>query len=156
MALVTCPECKQQVSSQAAACPHCGFPLAQSLAPDLGAILCDGPWLAQSGTLVDAQLQAAFFPNRTFQGQTTPDPNRVVGIQLVASASFTGTWQVAGSQLVFEFPLTMASGPAQTQIGIQFTHISQDSLAGVDLFGRPWEWQKLGQSSQRKGRKTRS
>lgn len=27
MALIHCPECKQQVSSFADACPHCGFPL---------------------------------------------------------------------------------------------------------------------------------
>ncbi len=27
MALVTCPECKKQVSSQACSCPNCGFPL---------------------------------------------------------------------------------------------------------------------------------
>jgi hypothetical protein len=147
MALVTCPECQQKVSSQATTCPHCGFPIAQSQAPDLGAILCAGPWLAQSGTLVDAQLQAGFFSNGTFQGRTTPDPNRVVGIQLVTSSSFTGTWQVAGAQLFFEFPLTMGSGPAQTQIAIQFTRISKDALSGVDSFGRPWEWKKRGQSS---------
>ena len=28
MALTTCPECKNSVSSSAAACPHCGYPLA--------------------------------------------------------------------------------------------------------------------------------
>jgi hypothetical protein len=144
MALITCPECSRKVSSQATTCPQCGFPLAQSKAPDLAAILCNGTWLAQSGTLVDAQLVARFSSNYTFQGQTTPDPNRVVGIQLVARANFQGTWQVAGSQLFLEFPLTMASGPAQTQIAMQFTRISNDSLSGVDGFARPWEWRKVG------------
>jgi hypothetical protein len=94
--------------------------------------------------LVDAQLVANFSPNYTFQGQTTPDPNRVVGVQLVARANFHGTWQAAGSQLFLEFPLTMASGPAQTQIAIQFTRISNDALSGVDRFLRPWEWQRVG------------
>lgn len=27
MALIACPECKQQVSNQAASCPHCGMPI---------------------------------------------------------------------------------------------------------------------------------
>ncbi len=141
MALITCPECSSKVSSQAGSCPQCGFPLAEAHAPDLAAILCNGTWLAQSGTLVDAQLVATFSSNGTFQGQTTPDPNRVVGVQLVAQANFRGTWQVSGSQLFIEFPLTMASGPAQTQIAMQFTRVSEDSLSGGDRFLRPWEWQ---------------
>jgi predicted amidophosphoribosyltransferase len=28
MALINCPECKREVSDQAAACPHCGLPIA--------------------------------------------------------------------------------------------------------------------------------
>jgi hypothetical protein len=148
MALITCPECSRKVSSQATTCPQCGFPLAQAQAPDLAAILRNATWLAQSGTLVDAQLIATFSPNYTFQGQTAPDPNRVVGVQLVARAKFQGTWQVAGSQLFLEFPLTMASGPAQTQIAIQFTRISEDVLSGVDRFLRPWEWQRMQQESE--------
>jgi|GEM_PF-2459889 uncharacterized protein with PIN domain len=31
MALIVCPECNQQVSSAAEACPHCGFPIANHL-----------------------------------------------------------------------------------------------------------------------------
>lgn len=27
MALITCPECNQQISDRAASCPHCGYPL---------------------------------------------------------------------------------------------------------------------------------
>src|SRR5262249_10161634 len=147
MSLITCPECSHQVSSQATSCPHCGFPLTQTQGPDLAAILCNGTWLAQSGTLVDAQLLAAFSPNGRFQGQTRPSPNRVAGMQLVAATNFSGTWQVSGSQLFFEFPLTMASGPANTQIAIQFTRIAEDSLSGVDRFLRPWEWQRVQQGS---------
>ena len=30
MAIIFCPECKKEVSDQAASCPHCGFPLHQS------------------------------------------------------------------------------------------------------------------------------
>ena len=30
MALTKCPECSKEVSSQAVACPHCGFPLANA------------------------------------------------------------------------------------------------------------------------------
>jgi len=147
MALITCPECSKKVSNQAASCPQCGFPLAQSQAPDVAAILCSGTWLADSGTLVDAQLIAKFSPNGTFQGQTRPDPNRIVGMQLVAQANFRGTWQVSGPQLFIEFPLTMASGPAMTQIAMQFTRISETALSGVDEFRRPWEWQQVEQRS---------
>jgi hypothetical protein len=92
---------------------------------------------------VDAQLEATFLPNHTFRGETSPDPQRVVGIQLVAATRFTGTWQTAGPQLFLEFPLTMASGPAQTQIAMQFTRISDSALSGIDRFARPWEWQQL-------------
>jgi len=147
MALITCPECSNKVSSRATSCPQCGFPLAQAQAPDLAAILCSGTWLADSGTLVDAQLIAKFSPNGTFQGQTRPDQNRVVGVQLVAQTNFRGTWQVSGPQLFIEFPLTMSSGPAMTQIAMQFTRMSETSLSGVDEFRRPWEWQQVEQQS---------
>ena len=32
MALFNCPECQQQVSTDAHTCPHCGFPIAEKLA----------------------------------------------------------------------------------------------------------------------------
>ena len=31
MAIITCPECKHEVSSLAVSCPHCGFPIAEHL-----------------------------------------------------------------------------------------------------------------------------
>jgi uncharacterized paraquat-inducible protein A len=34
MALIKCPECKAQVSNQAASCPKCGFELKQQGAAD--------------------------------------------------------------------------------------------------------------------------
>lgn len=27
MALINCPECRKQISNQASACPHCGYPI---------------------------------------------------------------------------------------------------------------------------------
>lgn len=33
MALITCPECNASISSEAAACPHCGYPLADTVVP---------------------------------------------------------------------------------------------------------------------------
>jgi hypothetical protein len=33
MALIDCPECGKSVSTQAHACPHCGFPVAEKLSP---------------------------------------------------------------------------------------------------------------------------
>ncbi len=31
MALIQCPECRQQVSDQAIACPHCGYSMAYAM-----------------------------------------------------------------------------------------------------------------------------
>jgi len=144
MALTNCPECGQRVSSQAATCPSCGYPLAQSQQPDLARILCAGAWMAQSGTLVDAVLVATFSPDHNFSGETRPNPARVAGMQIVASTSFQGRWHVVGSQLFFQFPLTTMSGASQTEIAIQFTEVSGKSLVGVDKFARTWEWQRIG------------
>jgi len=44
MALVACPECNQQVSTEAASCPHCGKNLVANPAPGAGA-----PFFAPSG-----------------------------------------------------------------------------------------------------------
>jgi hypothetical protein len=148
MALINCPECNHRVSDQALTCPNCGYPIERSSQPDLERILCAGTWSAESGTLVDAILDATFSSDHSFQGQTRPDPRRVVGLQLVAHARFQGRWQVAGPQLFLDFPLTMASGPAQTQIAIQFNRISDDALSGVDAFLRGWEWRKIAEASQ--------
>lgn len=30
MAIINCPECKNEISSQAINCPHCGFPIARN------------------------------------------------------------------------------------------------------------------------------
>lgn len=30
MAIINCPECKKEISSQAHNCPHCGFPIARN------------------------------------------------------------------------------------------------------------------------------
>ena len=95
------------------------------------------------GNLGRRPASSSLLAQRHVSGQTTPDPNRVVGIQMVAQANFQGTWQVSGAQLFIEFPLTMLSGPAQTQIAMQFTRVSKDSLSGVDRFLRPWEWQRV-------------
>jgi zinc-ribbon domain len=147
MALTTCPECNHGVSDHAVTCPNCGFPLAQSQQPDLVKILCAGRWLAESGTLVDALLEAEFSPDYTFQGLTRPNPSRVAGLQMVAYANFQGRWQVAGSQLFLDFPLTMAGTSSQTQIAIQFTRVSADALSGVDKWLRGWEWQRVAVSA---------
>jgi hypothetical protein len=32
MPLITCPECSHEISDQAEACPHCGFPVAKQIA----------------------------------------------------------------------------------------------------------------------------
>lgn len=43
MALVDCPECGRQVSTLAAACPHCGFPLSREAVKGQGTGSGRGP-----------------------------------------------------------------------------------------------------------------
>lgn len=38
MALVPCPECDEQTSDRARACPHCGFPVAEEVARALAKV----------------------------------------------------------------------------------------------------------------------
>ncbi|GAB2466443.1 hypothetical protein GCM10027082_17530 [Comamonas humi] len=46
MALIPCPECGRQVSTQAGSCPHCGYPLQpqQRHAPEQGALQSPHVW----------------------------------------------------------------------------------------------------------------
>ena len=36
MALITCPECGKEISSQASSCPNCGAPVAKKFCPNCG------------------------------------------------------------------------------------------------------------------------
>jgi membrane protein YdbS with pleckstrin-like domain len=54
MALINCPECGKQVSSQAATCPHCGIALAARASAPPGAELRPGP-LAGAATQTPEQ-----------------------------------------------------------------------------------------------------
>lgn len=35
MALITCPECKREISDKAVSCPHCGYPINDPTVPDV-------------------------------------------------------------------------------------------------------------------------
>lgn len=45
MALITCEDCEREISSRAAACPHCGCPVADGV-PDTGTPVVRGPDVA--------------------------------------------------------------------------------------------------------------
>ncbi len=51
MALIACPECNKQVSDQAPACPHCGFPISRPASKPNGAVQlmncpdCNNGWV---------------------------------------------------------------------------------------------------------------
>lgn len=47
MALIICPECKREISDQAAACPHCGCPITKP-APDTETTVQQSPQIEQS------------------------------------------------------------------------------------------------------------
>ena len=50
MALITCPECQQQISDQAAACPKCGYPLAKVSAHPSEIDIAEDSQIAQPAT----------------------------------------------------------------------------------------------------------
>jgi RNA polymerase subunit RPABC4/transcription elongation factor Spt4 len=61
MALITCPECKGNVSDQADTCPHCGFPISKTK-PATGEIIgLEGPDAEKANTVMD-MLKAAGEP----------------------------------------------------------------------------------------------
>jgi len=49
MALITCPECGREISDQAAACPHCGYPIGSPQKKSYSVVLVD------NGTMTDLQ-----------------------------------------------------------------------------------------------------
>ncbi|UUM26956.1 MULTISPECIES: zinc ribbon domain-containing protein [Acinetobacter] len=56
MALISCPECSRQVSTQANSCPHCGYPLqTQHRAPESKGLQSTHVW-SRSITALGAWL----------------------------------------------------------------------------------------------------
>lgn len=81
MALINCPECGKQVSSQAATCPHCGIALAAPAAPPLPAGMRPGP-LAGAATQTPEQTLWEASPSLSLLlGQVL----RVAGVFLVSA-----------------------------------------------------------------------
>jgi uncharacterized membrane protein YvbJ len=73
MALIPCPECQHQVSTQAAACPQCGYPISEKSGisrfaqSDTGAkvaIAAGGwliaPWVARMVAVIVVAIAAVF------------------------------------------------------------------------------------------------
>jgi len=48
MALIACPECKQQISDKAYACPGCGYPLSSAAKRSVGWSGVAHTWLTTS------------------------------------------------------------------------------------------------------------
>lgn len=63
MALISCPECQREVSDQAGACPHCGYPIASSS--------CN-PAPNEAGSDPAAVGQVQSDPERSVQKADTP------------------------------------------------------------------------------------
>lgn len=144
MALIDCPECKSKISDQAESCPHCGYPLQRDVG--LFQILVGKRWRAQSGTLMDAVLEATFNDDGSFVGATKTEEAAAArgGPPVITPSEVQGTWVATGSELFLDFPLTMMGIPSPTQIGIALQQISQDRLVGVDKWARPWHLQRIG------------
>ncbi len=88
MALTLCPECQKQVSSRAASCPHCGFPLSRgggalggvppeqppapipAPAPDFNESLLKLAKLKEDGVITEAEYQAKV---KALQAARTPN-----------------------------------------------------------------------------------
>jgi hypothetical protein len=142
MALINCPECNHEISDRAATCPNCGYPLQKEASPlD---VLIGKRWVARSGTLVDGILDVTFEDEGKFAGAIrAADSAPAGGIQMVTPSDVTGTWVARGSELFLDFVLTMQGVASPTQIGVDFTEISDDQLRGVDQWARPWEMERV-------------
>lgn len=105
MTLLSCSECKQQVSDQAIACPHCGFQLKPSTQPksrfakDIEDIKRVGYWLAFVITLpslsVPAIVSTLLDPGE-FGGETieTLSTNFFLTAPLTCAIALIGIWIV--------------------------------------------------------------
>jgi uncharacterized membrane protein YdbT with pleckstrin-like domain len=60
MALITCPECGKQVSTEAQACPACGYPIAEKLAQTQAATSAEGS-LPATHTQVLAEIRPSWW-----------------------------------------------------------------------------------------------
>jgi hypothetical protein len=71
------------------------------------------------------------------------DQAPVGGIQMITPSDLKGTWVARGTELFLDFVLTMQGVPSPTQIGVDFTEITDDRLRGVDQWARPWEVERV-------------
>jgi uncharacterized membrane protein YdbT with pleckstrin-like domain len=60
MALINCPECGKQVSTEAQVCPACGYPIAEKLAQTQAATSAGGP-LPAAQTQVLAEIRPSWW-----------------------------------------------------------------------------------------------
>jgi hypothetical protein len=94
---------------------------------------------------VDGILDVTFEDEGRFVGAIrAADSAPAGGIQMVTPSDVTRTWVARGSELFLDFVLTMQGVASATQIGVDFTEISDDQLRGVDQWARPWEMERVG------------
>lgn len=148
MTLISCPECKHNVSDQATSCPNCGHPLQQDRGLSLYNILLGKRWKAQSHTLgPGGSLDITFMNNSGFIALLTGD-----GYFTPLAQQINGKWQVIELQLFLDYVYTsqiiMGFNKQEirlpTRIQIQFTQGSESKLLGVDTSARAWELVRIG------------
>lgn len=81
MALITCPECKKEVSDQALSCPHCGYPLQQGGENDTQPVSEPSPVIVQPIETQDSGVISV--PSATEQKKNAKIPYIVLGVIMV-------------------------------------------------------------------------
>jgi len=131
MALITCPECKAEVSSQAPSCPRCGYPIAASATPDLVNQKPPGDNLATPVTSIVPNRASASSNSAeefTYEAGCTGGLIVIVGIATIIAGVYMMNWldrwdlQTSRSQIVNEAGyLVLAGGIILSLVGIAMT-----------------------------------
>lgn len=139
MALLQCPECQSRISDQAAACPKCGFPMAQRSSGFAGT-LQGGRWLLRSAALAAESLDAVFGAGGRLEGVLRNPPDDMI----IRPQRVQGRWHAASPLLLLSYAYaTVSGGPAEAEFTIEITDVAEDRLSGVDKRLRLWEIERL-------------
>lgn len=103
MALITCPECGNQVSDKASACIHCGYPLSSECLSENAPITTDEPIVSTLSEIAQSDVATDNFPKRLDQSmrQTRVNGGIATGIYLAITGLITVLALILGGGSVF-------------------------------------------------------
>lgn len=103
MALITCPDCKKEISSSAVNCPNCGYPIAKAMEANSKALSKKDK---QKGCIISIAILAIIVIIAALcsrNDSTTNKSNETSSVDLKASVTFTGTQFVITNNDNFDY-----------------------------------------------------